>query len=79
MAEIAKIHSDRLKEIKDRIEESQEYFAQNVERFEKFVRFVFKTSMSEQEIATLASTGKPTIEFNILESLISRLRGEFAK
>ncbi len=79
MPEVSKVHTDRLKEIKKLVEESQEYFNENVRRYEKFVKFVFKTSMSDDEAATLASTGKPTIEFNILESFISRLRGEFAK
>jgi hypothetical protein len=77
--EIAKAHSDRLKELKDTVEEAQEYFQENVKRFHKFTKFVFKSSMSDDEAATLAATGKPTIEFNILESFISRLRGEFAK
>lgn len=79
MADIAKAHSDRLKELKDTVEEAQQYFAENVRRFEKFTKFVFKSSLNDDEAATLAATGKPTIEFNILEALISRLRGEFAK
>ncbi len=77
--ELAKIHTDRLKELKKRVEEAQEYFGENVKRFEKFMKFVFKTSLNDDEATTLASTGKPSIEFNILESFISRLRGEFAK
>jgi hypothetical protein len=79
MAELAKIHTDRLVELKKSVEEAQEYFRENVDRYEKFIRFVFKTSLGDDEAATLASTGKPTIEFNILEAYISRLRGEFAK
>ncbi len=79
MAELAKVHADRLKELKKTIEESYEYFRENRERYEKFTKFVFKTSLNDDEAATLASTGKPTIEFNILESFVSRLRGEFAK
>jgi len=79
MAELAKIHADRLPELKKSVEESQQYFAENVKRFEKFIKFVFKTSLSDDEAATLADVGKPTVEFNILESFISRLRGDFAK
>ncbi len=79
MAEVAQKHSDRLKELKELVEEAQEYFEDNIKRYEKFVKFVFKTSLSEDEATTLAATGKPTIEFNILEAYISRLRGEFAK
>lgn len=79
MAELAQIHTDRLKELKKKVEDSQEYFSDNVRRFEKFLRFVFKTSMTNTELEALGETGKPTIEFNILEAFISRLRGEFAK
>lgn len=79
MAEIARMHSDRLSELKERVEESQQYFDDNIKRYEKFMKFVFKTSMNDEEVAALESVGKPTIEFNILESFISRLRGEFAK
>ncbi len=60
MAEIAKKHADRLPELKKKVEESRQYFEDNIKRFEKFVRFVFKTSMSDNEAASLAETGKPT-------------------
>jgi hypothetical protein len=79
MAAIASIHTDRLKELRDRVEEAQEYFQDNVKRYEKFMNFVFKTSLRSNEEQSLSDSGKPTIEFNILESYISRQRGEFAK
>ena len=79
MAELAKKHTDRLQELKDTVEEAQEYFQENAQRYNEFMRFVFKSSLTDNEAATLADTGKPTIEFGILEAYISRLRGEFAK
>lgn len=83
MADIAKKHTERLKELKKSVEESREYFRENVQRYEKFMRFVFRSSLDDtedgNEEATLADRGMPTIEFNILEAYISRLRGEFAK
>jgi len=79
MARIAKEHSDRLTELKQSVEEAHEYFKENIRRYEKFMNFVFRSSLKDDEAATLAATGKPTLEFNILESFISRLRGEFAK
>lgn len=79
MAEIAKKHVERLPKLKQIVEEAQEYFNDNVQRYEKFLRFVFKSSLDDNEDATLADMGMPTIEFNILEAYISRLRGEFAK
>ena len=81
--EIAKKHTDRLKTLKKSVEEAQQYFRENVKRYEQFTRFVFSSSLNNNENgnddATLADRGMPTIEFNILEAYISRLRGEFAK
>lgn len=79
MTEVAKKYSERLVDLKKTVEEAQEYFKDNVNRFNEFMRFVFKSSMNQQEVAALLTTGRPTIEFNILEAYISRLRGEFAK
>lgn len=79
MPDIAKKHTDRLKCLKQTVEEAHLYFAENIQRYEMFTRFVFKTSLDDTENATLADRGVPTIEFNILEAYISRLRGEFAK
>ena len=79
MAEVAKKYADRLDEIKESVEQSREYFQDNVDRYHEFMKFVFKTSMTEEDLAALNELGKPTIEFNIVEALVSRLRGEFAK
>jgi hypothetical protein len=79
MREVSKKYSDRLPDLKKNVEESQEYFADNVQRYNDFMRFVFKSSMNDDELGALQETGKPSIEFNILEAYISRLRGEFAK
>lgn len=79
MGELAKKHAERLQELKKTAEDAQVYFQENVRRFEKFMRFVFKSSMTDEERGALVEIGKPTIEFNILEAYISRLRGEFAK
>src|SRR5579872_6852827 len=79
MAEIAKKYSDKLPDLKKTVEEAHRYFEENASRFNKFMKFVFKSSLNQQEVAALMTTGKPTIEFNILEAYISRQRGEFAK
>lgn len=76
--EVAKRYSDRLPDLKKTVEEANEYFRENVNRFNDFTKFVFKSSMNQQEVAALLTTGRPTIEFNILEAYISRQRGEFA-
>lgn len=79
MSYIAKKHTDTFKRLKKSVEEAHQYFHDNILRYEKFMKFVFKTSLDDIECGTLADRGFPTIEFNILEAYISRLRGEFAK
>lgn len=79
MAEIAKKYTEKLPKLKQVVEEAQQYFSDNVKRYDDYMRFVFKSSLDDNEDATLADRGMPTIEFNILEAYISRLRGEFAK
>jgi len=77
--EVAARYGERLKDLKETVEKANEYFKENVNRYNDFVNFVFNTSMNQQEVAALLNTGRPTLEFNILEAYISRLRGEFAK
>jgi len=62
----------RLKELKKNIEQSYSYFKANNDRYHEFVKFVFNTSMTNEDIQTLRDLGKPTLEFNILESFVSR-------
>lgn len=79
MTSIAKRYADRLPDLKKSVEESQKYFERNVKRYKEFMKFVFDTSLDQTEMTALQNTGKPTIEFNILESHINKLRGEFSK
>ncbi len=73
------MHLDKLPEIKKQIENWHEYFDKNFMRYNEFMRFVFETSISDQDATALDILKKPKIEFNILESQLSRLRGEFSK
>lgn len=79
MPEVAKIHQDRLNDIKGVIEDAEKYFRANAKRFYDFTDFVCNSNLSSDDIDVLNNTGKPTIEFNILEAYVSRQRGEFAK
>lgn len=79
MAEIAQRHKEKLKYIKDCVKEAREYFQDNVERFHICKKFVFESSLSIADRNALEEMQKPTIEFNVLEAYISRLRGEFSK
>jgi len=79
MAEVAKRYQDSLERIKKNVQKSYEYFKVNYQRFHEYTKFVFLTSLTEDDISLLKSLNKPQIEFNILEAYISRLRGEFSK
>ena len=76
---VSKAATSQLKRIKENICRSRKFFEGNYKRYNEFKKFVFESSMSKDDIATLKDLGKPQIEFNILESYISRLRGEFSK
>ncbi len=65
--------------IKYNIRDSYDYFKDNYLRFQKFTKFVCKTSLDVNQINLLNETGKPVTEFNILEAYISRQLGEFSK
>ncbi len=72
-------HKARLEDIKNKIQISYDYFKNNCDRYHEFIHFVFNSSMDPQSIQKLSTMQKPALEFNILEAMISRLRGEFAK
>lgn len=73
------ITQDDLKRIKSNINTSYTYSKQNVDRFNFFRKYVFETSITQDQRAMLKTLNKPAIEANILEAYISRLLGEFAK
>lgn len=77
--QIAKRYQDELPRLKKNVEKSFEYFQPNYERYHAFRKFVFETSLTSDDIALLSELEKPQLEFNMLESYISRLRGEFSK
>lgn len=79
MREVAEKHRNRLKELKENVEKSRRFFEKNYARYTEFMKFVFYESLTQQDKNILEELGKPTIEFNILEAYVSRLRGEFAK
>ncbi len=79
MSQVAQKYQDQLKRIKKNVERSEVYFRDNVKRYHKFQKFVFKTSISDDEESSLKAMGKPIIEFNITNAPISRLCGEFSK
>ncbi len=79
MAVIARKHTSQLDKIKQSVEQAYTYFRPNYERYHQFMRFVYKSTLTEDDIAVLTTLGRPQIEFNMMEAYISRLRGEFSR
>jgi hypothetical protein len=75
----AKRYQDQLARIKGSVRECYDYFRQNYDRFNEFRRFVFDSSLTNDDITLLQTINKPQLEFNVLEAYISRLLGEFSK
>jgi len=76
---VAKTQQDQLARIKENVKKSYEAFKRNYERFHEFRRFIFETSLTQDDITLLTTLSKPQIEFNVSEAYISRLMGEFSK
>ncbi len=74
---VSKTIQDELSRIKENVSISYLYFKDNVNRYHDYRKFVFDTSINDDQRAVLQSQNKPVIEFNILEAYISRLLGEF--
>lgn len=77
--EIAKKYVEQLPRLKKSVRNAYTYWQPNFKTFNEFRRFVFDSSLTDDDKMVLDSLKKPQIEFNILEAYISRLRGEFAK
>jgi len=67
-----------LKRMKKNVENSYDGFVMNYERYSRGRRFVFITTMDGSRRAVNAELQRPSLEFNVLESYVSRLLGEFA-
>lgn len=76
---VAKKYSDELPRLKNNVKNTYTYFQPNYKRFNEFRRFVFDSSLTDDDKMVLDALKKPKIEFNIGEAYISRLRGEFSK
>jgi hypothetical protein len=77
--EVAKRHQNQLDRIKTNVRRAHDYFKPNYDRYNEFRRFVFESSLKEDDISLLMTLGRPQLEFNVLEAYISRLLGEFSK
>jgi hypothetical protein len=76
---LAQDKRDQLKRLKKNVESSREFFQENYKTFNQFRQFIFKSTLTDDDITSLNDLSKPVLEFNILEPYISRLCGEFSK
>ena len=79
MDKIATKYHDKLPEIQQRVQDCITYNAENVKRYNKYFSFIFNTTVTTEDRDTLATNNMPVVEFNVLESYLSRLCGEFSK
>jgi hypothetical protein len=77
--DVAKRYADNLSRIKKVVKNTHEYFKHNYDRYNEFRKFVFESSLTNDEITLLMSMNRPQLEFNVLEAYVSRLLGEFSK
>src|SRR6266849_645265 len=74
---VAKEHQDEHPRIRKNIEKSDQASRENINRFNEWNYFVFYSTLNDGEKQVLSALKKPPLEFNIVEALISKLRGEF--
>ena len=79
MKDVAERYQNNLARIKKKVKNAHDYFKDNYDRYNEFRRFVFDTSLTNDEITLLQTIGRPQLEFNVLEAYVSRLLGEFSK
>ena len=79
MMDVAKRYQDNLARLKKTVRNAHDYFRDNYERYTEFRKFVFESSLTNDEITLLMTMNRPQLEFNVLEAYISRLLGEFSK
>lgn len=76
---IAKKYLEQHEQIKNNVAQAYDYFRPNYERYHQFKKFVYKTTLTSDDIAVLQELERPIIEFNVMEAYLSRLRGEFSR
>lgn len=79
MKDVAQRYQEQLARIKKRVRNAHDYFKHNYDRYNEFRKFVFESSLTNDEITLLMTMNRPQLEFNVLEAYISRLLGEFSK
>ena len=69
----------KFESIKKDVRESYQYFKDNYDRYNEFTRFLFVSTLSENDRNKLMELGKPLITCNVLESFLSQRIAQFVK
>lgn len=77
--DVAQRYQGDLARIKKVVRNAHDYFNHNYDCYNEFRKFVFESSLTNDEITLLQTMGRPQLEFNVLEAYLSRLLGEFSK
>jgi hypothetical protein len=77
--QIKKKYLDEIPRIKKSVEDAQNYFKDNNRRFHQSREFLYKSTLTEDDRANLKAQGKPEVEVNIIEPMVSRQCGEWSK
>ena len=77
--EIAQRHQDEFKRLKKLIEDSENYFSENKKKFIKNKKFLYESTLTDDDLNILRSQGKPELTVNIINAIVSRLIGEWSK
>lgn len=70
---------DKKDSLKKNIDSAYLYFQKNYQRHSFFKRLIYETTLTDNQKSFLAALGRPIAEFNLYNSYISRLVGEFTK
>jgi hypothetical protein len=69
----------RLKKFRKNIDKAYTFMKKNYERYNNFTRMTDVSTISPQERTYNLSKNRPDLDFNILNRMISQLRGEYSK
>lgn len=77
--ELAQTYKDELPTLKDDVKRWHEYWQRNIIRFQEGKKFVYYSTLSEDDKTLLNDIGQPIVQCNLIEAFISKLCGEFSK
>jgi hypothetical protein len=79
MAQTSRNLTTKLESIKNNVKQSYDYFKKNYKRYHEFRRFLYLTTLTDNDITNATELQLPQEEFNLVEAYVSRLCGEFSK